>query len=64
MSEPRIADELKHRVVRQETCSLATVRRVAAMLDQDPDPWSEGDALPPRLAVYSAWGRYETVSDT
>jgi 3-methylfumaryl-CoA hydratase len=33
-------------VVRHETCSLATVRRVAAMLDHDPDQWSEGDILP------------------
>jgi 3-methylfumaryl-CoA hydratase len=34
------------RVIRQETCSVAAVRRVAAMLDQDPDEWSEGDTLP------------------
>jgi 3-methylfumaryl-CoA hydratase len=33
-------------VVRIETCSLASVRRVAAMLDLDPDGWREGDALP------------------
>ncbi len=33
-------------VVRSETCSLATVRRVAAMLDLDPDAWQEGDPLP------------------
>ena len=33
-------------IVRKETCSLATVRRVAAMLDQDPDKWSEGHVLP------------------
>ena len=39
-------DGLQRLVVRQETCSLATVRRVAAMLDQDPDKWSEGDLLP------------------
>ena len=38
--------DLQHPVVRQETCSLATVRRIAAMLDQDPDKWSEGDLLP------------------
>jgi 3-methylfumaryl-CoA hydratase len=36
----------QNRVVRQETCSLATVRRVAAMLDLDPDGWTEGDPLP------------------
>ena len=41
MSSPEEVD-----VVRQETCSLATVRRVAAMLDQDPDAWSDGDLLP------------------
>jgi 3-methylfumaryl-CoA hydratase len=46
MSEPRSIDELQHGVVRRETCSLATVRRVAAMLDEDPDQWSEGDPLP------------------
>jgi 3-methylfumaryl-CoA hydratase len=41
-----LTDHNEHRVVRQETCSLATVRRVAAMLDQDPDKWADGDALP------------------
>lgn len=40
------ADGNEHRVVRQEACSLATVRRVAAMLDLDPDKWTEGDVLP------------------
>ena len=34
------------RVERRETCSLATVRRVAAMLDIDPDAVAAGDALP------------------
>ena len=34
------------RVIRTETCSLASVRRVAAMLDLDPDLWREGDLLP------------------
>jgi 3-methylfumaryl-CoA hydratase len=38
--------DLQHPVVRKETCSLATVRRIAAMLNQDPDEWSEGDLLP------------------
>jgi 3-methylfumaryl-CoA hydratase len=38
--------DLQHPVVRQETCSLATVRRIAAMLNKDPDKWSEGDLLP------------------
>jgi 3-methylfumaryl-CoA hydratase len=33
-------------VERRETCSLATVRRVAAMLDIDPDTVAAGDALP------------------
>ena len=35
-------DEIK----REEFCSLMTVRRVAAMLDIDPDQFKEGDALP------------------
>jgi 3-methylfumaryl-CoA hydratase len=38
--------DLQQPVVRQELCSLATVRRIAAMLNQDPDKWSEGDLLP------------------
>jgi 3-methylfumaryl-CoA hydratase len=33
-------------VERRETCSLATVRRVAAMLDIDPDTVAVGNALP------------------
>jgi 3-methylfumaryl-CoA hydratase len=33
-------------VVRSEVCGLSTVRRVAAMLDQDPDHYSDGDVLP------------------
>ncbi|MGJ7916124.1 MaoC family dehydratase N-terminal domain-containing protein [Massilia sp. LXY-6] len=33
-------------VVRSETCTLAAVRRVASMLDLDPDDIVEGDALP------------------
>lgn len=33
-------------VIRSETCNLSTVRRVAAMLDLDPDAWQEGDPLP------------------
>ena len=33
-------------VERRETCSLATVRRVAAMLDIDPDTVAADDALP------------------
>jgi 3-methylfumaryl-CoA hydratase len=46
MSESETIDDLQDPVVRQETCSLATVRRVTAMLNQDPDKWSEGDLLP------------------
>jgi 3-methylfumaryl-CoA hydratase len=38
--------DLQHPVVRRETCSLAAVRRIAAMLNQDPDKWSENDLLP------------------
>jgi 3-methylfumaryl-CoA hydratase len=38
--------DLQHPVVRRETCSLAAVRRIAAMLNQDADKWSEGDLLP------------------
>jgi 3-methylfumaryl-CoA hydratase len=38
--------DLQHPVVRRETCSLAAVRRIAAMLNQDPDKWSEDDLLP------------------
>lgn len=39
-------DDFDRSVVRQETCSLASVRRVAAMLDLDPDQFSVGDVLP------------------
>jgi 3-methylfumaryl-CoA hydratase len=46
MNNFRPSDDLQHPVVRQETCGLATVRRIAAMLDQDPDKWSDGDLLP------------------
>ena len=46
MNESETIDNLQDPVVRQETCSLATVRRVTAMLNQDPDKWSEGDFLP------------------
>ena len=46
MSDSRSAEDVHHSVIRYETCGLATVRRVAAMLDQDPDQWSEGDVLP------------------
>jgi 3-methylfumaryl-CoA hydratase len=38
--------ELSAPVPRVESCSAATVRRVAAMLDLDPDDFSEGAALP------------------
>ena len=34
-------------VTQRDRCSLASVRRVAAMLDLDPDRISEGDRLPP-----------------
>ncbi|WP_136685734.1 hypothetical protein [Falsirhodobacter xinxiangensis] len=37
---------LDERVTRYEHCSLPQVRRVAAMLDQNPDRWSNGDHLP------------------
>lgn len=33
-------------VVRRETCSLTAVRRIAGMLDQEPDRWAEGMLLP------------------
>lgn len=32
--------------VRRETCSLAMVRRIAAMLNQEPDAWADGHVLP------------------
>jgi 3-methylfumaryl-CoA hydratase len=34
------------RTLRTEVCSLATTRRVAAMLDQNPDELAEGSSLP------------------
>ena len=46
MSDSRSADGVHPSVIRQETGSLATVRRVAAMMDQDPGQWSEGEVLP------------------
>jgi 3-methylfumaryl-CoA hydratase len=46
VSELRATHDVEPGVARQETCCLATVRRVAAMLDQDPDQWSDGDTLP------------------
>jgi 3-methylfumaryl-CoA hydratase len=46
MNDSGLIDNLQHPVVRKETCSLAAVRRIAAMLNQDPDKWSEGDLLP------------------
>ena len=33
-------------VLREEACTVATVRRVAAMLDQDPDDVASGQSLP------------------
>ncbi|CVI62585.1 MaoC family dehydratase N-terminal domain-containing protein (plasmid) [Agrobacterium leguminum] len=42
----QIPDEIYLTVSRQESCAVSSVRRVAAMLDQDPDAWSKGDALP------------------
>ena len=46
MNDLEPTGDLQHPVVRRETCSLAAVRRIAAMLNQDPDKWSEGDLLP------------------
>lgn len=46
MTETMMPGGAQPTVVRTETCSLATVRRVAAMLDGDPDQWSDGDLLP------------------
>jgi 3-methylfumaryl-CoA hydratase len=37
---------LGRKLIRTENCSLASVRRVAAMLDLDPDKFSQGDHLP------------------
>lgn len=33
-------------ILREEACTVATVRKVAAMLDGDPDRWADGDVLP------------------
>ena len=46
MNDLQPIGDLQHPVVRRETCSLAAVRRIAAMMNQDPDKWSEGDLLP------------------
>lgn len=46
MSETAAPAGEASRIVRTETCSVATVRRVAAMLDLDPDMWREGNLLP------------------
>jgi 3-methylfumaryl-CoA hydratase len=46
MNDSRPIEDFQSPIVREERCSLATVRRVAAMLDQDPEKWSEGDLLP------------------
>jgi 3-methylfumaryl-CoA hydratase len=46
MNDLQPIGDLQHPVVRRETCSLAAVRRIAAMMNQDPDKWSEGDFLP------------------
>ena len=46
MNDLQPIGDLQHPVVRREICSLAAVRRIAAMLNQDPDIWSEGDLLP------------------
>lgn len=39
-------NRLRESVTRTETCSLSAVRRVAAMLDLDPEGIAEGDPLP------------------
>ncbi len=46
MTDIATADLTQLGVTRSETCSLSLVRRVAAMLDLDPDGWKEGDLLP------------------
>lgn len=46
MSEGSRSEHAEKRVIRHESCSLAVVRRVAAMLDYEPGQWSEGDVLP------------------
>lgn len=35
-----------NKIVRKETCSVSAVRRIAAMLDVDPDEYKEGGVLP------------------
>jgi 3-methylfumaryl-CoA hydratase len=46
MLEDPTLDGSQSSVTRAENCTLASVRRVAAMLDLDPDAWREGDPLP------------------
>ena len=46
MTETLTLDTAQPGIARAETCSVAAVRRVAAMLDLDPDAWQGGDALP------------------
>ncbi|PZR07464.1 MAG: hypothetical protein DI532_23540 [Azospirillum brasilense] len=46
MTGTQPSDDTQPGTIRIETCGLAAVRRVAAMLDLDPDMWREGDALP------------------
>jgi 3-methylfumaryl-CoA hydratase len=41
-----MSEVVGRQITRAETCALASVRRVAAMLDLDPDGFKEGDALP------------------
>lgn len=41
-----LADAADRDVVRHETYGVATARRVAAMLDRDPDPFTEGKRIP------------------
>ncbi|NDC60147.1 MAG: hypothetical protein EBZ50_15255, partial [Alphaproteobacteria bacterium] len=46
MTDKQMIDMASPGVSRTEACSLAAVRRVAAMLGLDPDDWQEGDLLP------------------
>lgn len=46
MTETLTLDTAQPGITRIETCSVGAVRRIAAMLDLDPDAWQEGDALP------------------
>ena len=46
MNDLSSGEDFQHPVVRYETCTIANVRRIAAMLDLNPDAWSEGDPLP------------------